>query len=61
MTCDLRDESGNDVPISIVARDSAVLEQISSWNWDAGLSPGGDAPVARMDEFRDEFLGAFNS
>ena len=55
------DKSGKDVPISIVARDPAVLEQISSWNWDEGLSPGTDAPVTRMDTFRDEFLGAFNS
>lgn len=54
-------DSGNDVPISIVTRDSAVLEQISSWDWDEGLRPGTDAPVTRMDEFRDAFLGAFNS
>lgn len=54
-------ESGNDVPISIVARDPAVLEQISSWGWDEGLSPGEEAPVTRMDDFRDTFLGAFNS
>ena len=54
-------DSGDDVPISIVARDPAVLEQISSWGWQEGLTPGEDAPVTRMDAFRDAFLGAFNS
>ncbi len=54
------DDSGTDVPISIVAHDPAVLDQISSWSWDEGLAPGTDAPVTRMDEFRDMFLRAYN-
>ncbi|MEV1287406.1 sulfatase [Micromonospora sp. NPDC049679] len=48
-----------DVPISIVARDRAVLERISGWRWQDGLKPGPQAPVWRMDAFRDRFLTAF--
>jgi hypothetical protein len=48
-----------DVPITVVARDPAVLAQISSWGWTDGLAPTAQAPVWRMDTFRDRFLGAF--
>ena len=48
-----------DVPITIVARDKAVLDRISGWGWQDGLKPGPDAPVWRMDAFRDRFLTAF--
>jgi len=48
-----------DVPITIVARDPAVLSRISSWGWHDGLRPGPDAPVWRMDTFRNRFLTAF--
>jgi hypothetical protein len=48
-----------DVPITIVARDRSVLDRISSWGWQAGLKPGPQAPVWRMDAFRDRFLSAF--
>lgn len=50
-----------DVPITIVARDPAVLAQISSWGWTDGLAPALQAPVWRMDTFRDHFLSAFTS
>jgi hypothetical protein len=50
-----------DVPITIVARDPAVLDKISSWGWQDGLKPGPQAPVWRMNEFRDRFLTAFSS
>jgi hypothetical protein len=50
---------GRDVPISIVARDGAVLNRISSWGWQRGLTPNPQAPVWRMDAFRDRFLTAF--
>jgi hypothetical protein len=49
-----------DVPISIVAKDPAVLDQISDWDWQDGLRPGPDAPVWGMDMFRGEFLSAFS-
>lgn len=50
-----------DVPISIVARDQAVLDRVSGWGWQAGLKPGPQAPVARMDTFRDRFLSTFGT
>jgi hypothetical protein len=51
--------ASHDVPITIVARDRAVLDRISGWGWEDGLKPGPQAPVWRMDSFRDRFLTAF--
>jgi hypothetical protein len=51
--------AGHDVPITIVARDPAVLDRISGWGWQSGLKPDPRAPVWRMDSFRDRFLSAF--
>jgi hypothetical protein len=48
------------VPISIIARDPAVMDRISGWRWQEGLRPQRDAPVWRMDSFRDRFLTAFS-
>ncbi|MFJ7294116.1 sulfatase-like hydrolase/transferase [Streptomyces collinus] len=57
--------SGNgasrDVPVSIVAKDPKVLDKVAGWNWTEGLKPDRDAPVWRMDSFRDRFLKAFGS
>jgi len=53
------EDAGHDVPISVIARDPAVLDRISDWGWGAGLRPHPDAPVWRMDAFRDRFLAAF--
>jgi hypothetical protein len=50
-----------DVPITIVARDQAILNRVSGWGWQDGLRPGPRAPVWRMDTFRDRFLTAFGS
>jgi len=47
------------VPISLVTRDEAVLARIADWGWVDGLVPDAEAPVWRMDEFRDRFLSAF--
>ncbi|SDG25000.1 hypothetical protein SAMN05216553_106388 [Lentzea fradiae] len=52
--------ASRDVPITIVAKDPAVLEQVGSWRWDDGLKPGGTAPVSRMSDFRDQFLSTFS-
>jgi phosphatidylglycerophosphate synthase len=51
--------AGHDVPISIIAHDPAVLDSISGWRWQDGLRPHPDAPVWRMDTFRDRFLTAY--
>ena len=45
--------------IVIVARDPNVLKRISSWGWQDGLKPSPNAPVWRMDTFRDRFLSAY--
>ena len=56
-------DPGHDVPVTVIAQDPAVIAAIgpqgSDWGWDAGLRPSHDAPVWRMDEFRDELLTAF--
>jgi hypothetical protein len=51
--------TNRDVPITIVAKDPAVLDKISSWGWQDGLRPSPQAPVWPMDSFRDRFLTAF--
>jgi len=53
------DDADHDVPISIVARDPAVLRRIGDWGWRPGLQPPSDSPVWRMDTFRDRFLAAY--
>jgi hypothetical protein len=52
-------DAGRDVPVSVVAADPDVLEAIDDWGWQEGLRPSPDAPVWRMDAFRDRFLAAF--
>ena len=51
--------ASRDVPITIVAKDPKVLDRISDWNWTPGLRPAPNAPEARMDTFRNQFLTAF--
>ena len=53
--------ASHDVPVSVVARDRDVLARITGWGWDPGLRPGREAPVWRMDEFRDRFVAAYGS
>lgn len=53
--------ASRDVPITIVARDPAVLDRIAGWGWTAGIQPDPQAPVWRMDAFRDRFLTAYGS
>jgi hypothetical protein len=53
------DGASHDVPISIIAHDPAVMKQIAGWGWQDGLRPDPQAPVWRMDSFRDRFLTAY--
>jgi hypothetical protein len=53
--------ASHDVPISIIAHDPKVLKQIAGWGWEDGLRPSPQAPVWRMDAFRDRFLTAYGS
>lgn len=55
------EDAGRDVPIAILSRDQAVLDAISGWGWGEGLRPQPDAPVWRMDAFRNRFLAAYGS
>ena len=48
-----------DVPITIVAKDPAVLSRAAGWDWQRGLRPGPTAPVWPMEAFRDRFLTTF--
>jgi hypothetical protein len=54
-------DPNRDVPITIVAHDRKVLDQISGWGWQDGLKPGPKAPVWPMNAFRDRFLTAFGT
>jgi hypothetical protein len=53
--------ASHDVPISIIAHDPKVTDQIAGWGWEDGLRPSPEAPVWPMAAFRDRFLTAFGS
>jgi len=55
------DNASHDVPIAMVAKDPAVFDRITAWNWDDGLRPSTKAPVWPMNAFRDKFFTAFGS
>jgi hypothetical protein len=55
------DHANRDVPCAIVAKDPKVLDKIADWGWSDGLRPAHNAPVWRMDSFRDRFLTAYGS
>jgi hypothetical protein len=52
-------DAGRDVPITVLAGDPGVLDRIQDWGWTPGLQPSADAPVWRMDAFRDRMLTDF--
>jgi phosphatidylglycerophosphate synthase len=54
-------DASHDVPISVIARDPEVIDQIADWRWQEGMSPSPRAPVWPMAAFRDRFLTAFGS
>jgi len=49
----------HDVPISVIAHDPKVMDQIAGWGWQDGMLPSPHAPVWPMDSFRNRFLTAF--
>ncbi|GAA1477307.1 hypothetical protein GCM10009623_17530 [Nocardioides aestuarii] len=55
------DDAGREVPVTLLARDPAVLAAVDPWAWEPGLRPDPEAPVWRMDAFRDRFLTAFGT
>jgi sulfatase-like protein len=52
--------ASHQVPISVIAHDPKVMDQISSWGWQNGMLPNPKAPVWPMDSFRNHFLNAYN-
>jgi hypothetical protein len=52
--------ASRDVPVTVIAHDDDVVDRISSWRWQDGLRPTADAPVWRMDAFRDRFFASFS-
>ena len=53
-------EADRDVPVTIISKDPEVFASIASWRWEEGARPSADAPVWRMDRFRDRFVEAFS-
>lgn len=53
-------DADHDVPISVITRDRAVLDQTAGWGWQPGLRPAGE-PLWPMDQFRDRFVSAFSA
>jgi hypothetical protein len=53
--------ASHDVPISVIAHDPKVMDQIAGWSWQDGISPSPRAPVWPMEAFRDRLLAAFGS
>ncbi|MCR1786599.1 CDP-alcohol phosphatidyltransferase family protein [Nocardioides carbamazepini] len=53
------EDPGRDVPITVLAQDPDVIRRTDGWGWQPGIRPGPDAPVWRMDAFRDRLLTAY--
>ncbi len=54
------DWSSRDVPIHLLTYDAEVLEAIDDWQWQPGMLPDAEAPVWRMDRFRNRFVDTFS-
>ncbi|MGD1882395.1 MAG: sulfatase-like hydrolase/transferase [Paracoccaceae bacterium] len=50
----------DDVAAHLIAPQE-VMARVDHWGWTPGLIPEDDAPVWRMDAFRDKFIAAFTS
>ena len=53
-------DANHEVPITIIAKDKAVFQAISGWNWRTGDRPTSTAPLWPMSAFRNRFLNAFD-
>lgn len=49
-----------DVPIHMIGPPD-IMAMINGWSWTNGLIPAADAPVRRMDTFRNDFIAAFTT
>ena len=50
-----------DAPVTVIAQDRDVIDRIEDWGWQPGLRPKPDAPVWRMDAFRNRFFAAYGT
>lgn len=55
------DSDNRDVPVHFFARDPAVIEAISAWQWNDSMIPSANGPVWRMDELRQRLIETFSS
>lgn len=55
------EDPSHDVPITLIAADPAVVDQITGWGWTPGMMPDPGAPVWRMDTVQDRFIRAFSA
>ena len=53
--------ANRDAPVTVIAQDADVIQRISDWDWQPGLRPKPDAPVWRMDAFRNRFFTAYGT
>jgi hypothetical protein len=53
--------ANRDAPATIIAQDPDVIRRIADWHWQPGLRPRPDAPVWRMDAFRNRFFRAYGT
>ncbi|MCH8551914.1 MAG: hypothetical protein LAT62_08255 [Natronospirillum sp.] len=54
------DWQSRDVPIHLITFDQEVIDTIDEWQWQPGMLPDAEAPVWRMDEFRNRFVDTFS-
>ncbi len=52
--------AGRDVPMHVISGSRALLEPFLAFGFTPGMRPRRGPPAARMDEFRDLFLGVFS-
>ncbi len=52
--------AGRDVPMHVISGSQALLQPFLAFGFTPGMRPQRGPPVARMDQFRDMFLGAFS-
>jgi hypothetical protein len=54
------DWRSHDVPIHILSYDANVMEAFTDWQWEPGLLPSDEAPLWRMDTFRNRVVDTFS-
>lgn len=50
-----------EVLVHIISRDPKIIAAIDAWQWTPGLLPAANAPIWRMDSFRDRLVQVFST